>query len=159
MKSKLFWISLFLLGIPMGIFITKWLFLFSVTILVILGIDQFEDNNGSFLAFRKRPLKTIHSEYGKFYLYVKIGSGVDYQSTEAYVYVSYFWGFKRLTYFSFTGLEDLKSHTNQFLENHYGVKKRDRDFKNKIIKDIYKDWNGTTSKQIDRDKKLEDLIS
>lgn len=158
MKSKLFWISLFLIGIPMGIFITKWLFLFSVVILIILGIDQSGsgDNNDSFLAFRKHPLKIIHSEYGKFYLYIRIGY---YQSTEAYIYVSYFWGFKRLTFFYFTGLEDLKSQTNQFLENHYGVKKRDRDFRNKIIKDIYKDWNGTISKQIDRDKKLEDLIS
>ena len=157
MKTRLLWSFLFLLGIPMGIFITKWLFLFSLLVLIIIGIDKTDGDYGTFLLFRVFPLKNIYSEYGKFYLYVRVNSSYEY--TEAYIYVDEWWRFRRIHSYSFDGLDSLKAQANKFLEQHYGAKKKAQDFKNKVYKDIYKDWNGTTTKQIDRDRKLEDLIS
>jgi hypothetical protein len=158
MRPRLLWVSIFLVGIILGIFLTKWLFILSGLVLIILGIDHGDSSKDAFLLFKLHPLKTIYSEYGKFYLYVRISEGYNCSTTYAYLYVDKIWGYKRITDFSFNGLEDLKSRTNEFLDSHYGYVKKQMDFRNKVRDDIFENWNGVTTKQLDRDKKLEELI-
>ena len=139
---------------------TPFSMLFSIIsffILMLIFIDIVHNSYNSLIGFRLIHLKAIHSEYGKFYLYIRIST--EYGNvTEAYLYKDNFFYLTKITNFYFNGIEHLKDQINTQLVLIYGAEKQKKDFKNKIIKDIYKEWNGNTTKQLDRDEKIKKLI-
>jgi hypothetical protein len=101
-------------------------------------------------------MRRIHTEWGTFWIYLQY---VDYNKTYVHILKS------EILYltsvgdsFRYYNMDNMKEQINTILNKECGYEKRVNDEKKLIRKSIFKDWNGSTSLQVERDQKLKELI-
>jgi hypothetical protein len=101
-------------------------------------------------------MRKINTEWGTFWIYLHQESNSNY-----YVYVLK----SNLILLKSVGdpkpfykLEEMKSQINNILNEECGHEKRIRERNKAMRKLIFKDWNGSTTLQVERDQKLKELL-
>jgi hypothetical protein len=109
-------------------------------------------------------MRRIHTEWGTFWVYLQREK--DYNKYYVHILKS---GILYLTSvgdsFSYNNMDNMKEQINTILNKECGYEKRINELtrrqlekKKMIRKSVFKDWNGSTSLQVERDQKLKELI-
>ena len=129
-----------------------WFLIGNLALLLIYFLEIYNntdsDNMNSTFGFSLLPVKKIHTEWGCFFI------KLVYKNSQHYVYLYVVEGIfvERIDYWSYSDIESMKSRINSKVEHRYGYRKSVESVKKELD-----DWNGFTSIQLERDKKLKDL--
>jgi len=156
MRVIIFWLSILATFITLS-FLKSNFFIIGVIIMMIMYLVDIlgKDNNNS-IGLSLIPYKKVYTEWGTFYIKL-VPKGSD-------GYVVNIWEKRGLIFhllddFEYRNIEDMKTSINYYVEKHCGERKRIRDKKKNIKKEIFKNWNGSTTKELDRDRKLQSIIN
>jgi hypothetical protein len=134
-----------------------WFLIGNLILLLIyfieIGVNSRSSEIGNTIfGFSLLPLKKVHTEWGDFYI------KLVYKNHQHYVYLYEVKGIfvEKIDYWEYSGLESMKSRINSKIEYRYGARRSITDHIKKVKKEV-EGWNGFTSVQLERDKKLEDL--
>ena len=155
MKPLYFWSTIFIGLCSLSIVNSIFWIIGAVFVGGFIVIDMYSKVYTSSMGFQLLPLKKIHTEYGTFYIKIIDNRSDNY--SYIYLYRSNLFRFIRIDYFEYSDVESLKKNINTCLEHLYGYQKSLKERKDKEKKEILQ-WNGMTSKVIDRDEKLKKLI-
>jgi len=164
MKSIWYFYGLFTLFLGLTSFLSMWFLIGNLILLLIyfieIGVNSRYSEIGSrtsgahgIFGFSLLPLKKVHTEWGDFYI------KLVYKNHQHYVYLYEVKGIfveKIIDYWEYSDLESMKSRINSKIEYRYGARRSITDHIKKVKKEV-EGWNGFTSVQLERDKKLEDL--
>ena len=160
MKSVIFWTLLLVSSIVLCFQSLWWLFLaFPVVIYIMSDIFKGRDSVRKIVTlgfYTLFSMRRIHTEWGTFWIYLQY---VDYNKTYVHILKS---GILYLTSvgdpFRYNNMDNMKEQINTILNKECGYEKRVSDDRKLIRKSVFKDWNGSTSLQVERDQKLKELI-
>jgi hypothetical protein len=156
MKTIIFWT----LAQITTIWLFSWLFSYHVGIILLaifIGLDIFQ----YFLPLYKKristgfsifPMRKIYTDFGVYYIHLsKSESGIYFS-----LYKENFPIFTQIVYSHYDGFDEMKTTINAELE--YRCSKPNA-FNYKDIKDkIFKEWNGSFSKNYDRCEAIKKII-
>jgi len=160
MKSVIFW-TLLLVSSIMLCFVSLWWLILALGFTIYIMIDIFKGREpdkeivtiGFYTLF---SMRRIHTECGTFWIYLQ-----NYDNNKYYVHILKS-GILYLTSvgdsFRYYNMDNMKEQINTILNKECGYEKRINDEKKLIRKSVFKDWNGSTSLQVERDQKLKELI-
>jgi CDP-diglyceride synthetase len=154
MKSIWYFYALFTLFLGLTSFVSMWFLIGNLALLLIYFLEIYNNTDSdnmddTIFGFSLLPVKKIHTEWGCFFI------KLVYKNSQHYVYLYVVEGIfvERIDYWPYSDIESMKSRINSKVEYRYGYRKSI----DKVKKDVWDDWNGYTSVQLERDKKLEDL--
>jgi hypothetical protein len=142
-----------------------WFLIGNLILLLIYFIEigvnsRYSEIGNTIFGFSLLPLKKVHTEWGDFYikLVYKNHQQLVYKNHQHYVYLYEVKGIfvEKIDYWEYSDLESMKSLINSKIAYRYGARRSITDYIKKVKKEV-EGWNGFTSVQLERDKKLEDL--
>jgi len=154
MKSIWYFYGLFALFLGLTSLLSMWFLIGNLALLLIYFLEIYNNTDSdnmddTIFGFSLLPVKKIHTEWGCFFI------KLIYKNSQHYVYLYDVKGLfvKRVDYFQYSDIETMKNRINIKVSQIHGYRKSI----DKVKKDVWDDWNGYTSVQLERDKKLEDL--
>jgi len=142
-------------------FVSLWCVFLAFPVGICIMIDIFKgrepDKEIETLGFYTLfSMRRIHTEWGTFWIYLQ-----NYDNNKYYVHILKS-GILYLTSvgdsFRYNNMDNMKEQINTILNKECGYEKRVSDDRKLIRKSVFKDWNGSTSLQVERDQKLKELI-
>ena len=151
MKSIWYFYGLFALFLGLTSLLSMWFLIGNLALLLIYFLEIYNNTDNmddTIFGFSLLPVKKIHTEWGCFFI------KLVYKNSQHYVYLYVVEGIfvKRIDNWSYSDIESMKSRINSKVEHRYGYRKSVESVKKELD-----DWNGFTSIQLERDKKLKDL--
>jgi hypothetical protein len=124
-----------------------------VSYLIGSAYSDLKGNRSNFYFGFFLKMKEIYSDYGTFYINIKSDGTVDLFDKK----VLFFTKIDTIENSDYTNYQSLIPNIESSIYNSIGKKKKYKvSIKNKI-ENIYK-WNGSLSKEIDRDKKINEVV-
>ena len=164
MRPVIIWTFLLVSSILLCFYISMWFLIPNILIDLIILADIFfkkDDKEFKTIGFDILfSMRKIHTEWGTFWIYLhqdknSFGTNIN----NVYILTSNLFTLSVVgDPFRFSNLDDMKTMINLILDRECGYEKRMNDESKLVRKSIFKDWNGSTSLQVERDQKLKELL-
>lgn len=159
MKSIIFHTSLLIASIILSFFNIFFLIMVVLVVIIYTIGNTAPNKDVRSIGLKLLPMKKIYTEYGIFYIHLEYGE--PGYNDRVYLFKSKLIFCEPVDNFSIGNNSDIKSiidKINRSLESEYGRALSHKKSKENLKKMIMKDWNGTTSDVINRDKKIDEIL-
>jgi hypothetical protein len=159
MKNVIFYGLILLVSFVLTTLFSKFFILipFLFCLCAFIEHQQFGDIIGGISLLTCIPFKKIYSEWGEFYIIIRYSKSTHHK---VYIIQDKTFYYKLIDWQHFyenDNLESLIKKIDKSLSDKFSYSKKiSDDIKNKSS--MIKSWNGSTTKQIDRDQKLDKIL-